>query len=162
MGDIPAQVNMVSSIVTFPGPSQDIPANEDFEITVQIENLQAGTFTNPDNTYYTSPQQVNEAGLIIGHTHITVQDLNGDINTQTPPDPVNFAFFKGVNDAGDGNGGLAAAVDGGLPPGSYRVCTMVAASNHQPVIMPVSLTCLLMSICLLTCYLLGRSTWCSR
>jgi transcription initiation factor TFIID subunit 15 len=146
MGDIPAQANMVSAIVTFPGPGQDIAADQDFEITVQVDNLQAGTFTNPDTTYYTAPQQLNQAGQIIGHTHVTVQDLGGNINTQTPPDPVNFAFFKGINDAGDGNGGLAAAVTGGLPAGTYRVCTMTAASNHQPVIMPVSLTCLEVSI----------------
>ena len=137
MGDIPAQADMISTIVTFPGPGQDIAANQDFDITVQINNLQAGTFTNPDTTYYTAPQQL-QGGKIIGHTHITVQDLNGDINTKTPPDAVTFSFFKGVNDAGDGNGGLKATVAGGLPPGAYRVCTMVAASNHQPVIMPVS------------------------
>lgn len=138
MGDIPAQVDMISTIVTFPGPGQNIEADTDFDITVQINNLVAGTFTNPDNTYYTAPQQL-QGGKVIGHTHITVQDLNGDINTKTPPDPVNFAFFKGVNDVGDGNGGLSASVAGGLPAGAYRVCTMVAASNHQPVIMPVSL-----------------------
>jgi transcription initiation factor TFIID subunit 15 len=137
MGDIPAQADMVSSIVTFPGPGQDVEADQDFDITVQIDNLVAGTFTNPDTTYYTAPQQL-QGGKIIGHTHVTVQDLKGDINTKTPPDPVTFTFFKGINDAGDGNGGLSAPVPGGLPAGTYRVCTMVAASNHQPVIMPVS------------------------
>ncbi len=136
MGDIPAQANMVSSMVTFPGPGQDIAADEDFDITVQIDNLQAGTFTNPDTTYYSAPQQL-QGGIIVGHTHITVQDLQGDINSKTPLNPVTFSFFKGVNDAGDGNGGLSATVAGGLPAGAYRVCTMVAASNHQPVIMPV-------------------------
>ncbi|KAK3301690.1 uncharacterized protein B0T15DRAFT_544364 [Chaetomium strumarium] len=54
------------------------------------------------------------------------------------PDPARFAFFKGVDDAGDGKGGLRAEVTGGLPEGAYRVCTMVAARNHQPVAMPVA------------------------
>jgi transcription initiation factor TFIID subunit 15 len=138
MGDIPARANMISSMITFPGPGQDIAANEDFEITVQVTNLEAGTFTNPDNTYYTAPQQL-QGGKVVGHTHVTVQDLQGDINSKVPPNPVNFAFFKGINDAGDGNGGLSAAVVGGLPAGAYRICTLTSASNHQPVIMPVSL-----------------------
>ncbi len=147
MGDIPAQAQMVSTIVTNPGPNQDIQANQNFDITVQINNLQAGTFTNPDTTYYTAPQQL-QGGKIIGHTHVTIQDLKGDINTKTPPDPITFSFFKGINDAGDGNGGLKATVAGGLPAGSYRVCTMVAAANHQPVIMPVSSMSLLISMIL--------------
>jgi len=35
---------------------------------------------------------------------------------------------------------LSATVGGGLPVGVYRVCTMTSASNHQPVLMPVSTT----------------------
>jgi transcription initiation factor TFIID subunit 15 len=147
MGDIPAQADMISTIVTFPGPNEQVQADQDFDITVQIDNLVAGTFTNPDTTYYTAPQQL-QGGKIVGHTHITVQDLQGDINTKTPPNPETFSFFKGINDAGDGNGGLTANVAGGLPAGSYRVCTMVAASNHQPVIMPVSSTLMSVSIAL--------------
>jgi len=37
-----------------------------------------------------------------------------------------------------GQGGLTAAVAGGLPAGSYRLCTMTSSSNHQPVLMPVA------------------------
>jgi transcription initiation factor TFIID subunit 15 len=142
MGDIPAQADMVSSMITFPAPGQDIAANEDFDITVQVQNLEAGSFTNPDITYYTAPQQL-QGGKIVGHTHVTVQDLQGDINSKVPPNPVVFAFFKGINNVGDGNGGLSASVVGGLPAGAYRVCTLVSASNHQPVIMPVSLKVLI-------------------
>lgn len=47
-------------------------------------------------------------------------------------------FFKGIDDAGDGKGLLKAVVDGGLKKGAYRVCTMIAARNHQPVMMPVA------------------------
>lgn len=45
---------------------------------------------------------------------------------------------SGQVDAGNGNGLLSAVVDGGLPAGNYRVCTMASSSNHQPVIMPVA------------------------
>lgn len=138
MGDIPATENMVTAMVLFPGPNEDLEADQDFTIELQVDNLEAGTFTNPDTAYYTAPQQLNDQGIIIGHVHVTVQDLGGDINSQTPPDPVTFAFFKGINDAGDGNGGLQAEVAGGLPQGAYRICTLTAAANHQPVVMPVS------------------------
>ena len=140
MGDLPAQATMVSAMITFPGHNQDIAADTDFDIETTVNNIQLGTFVNPDTNYYTSPQQLNAQGQIIGHVHVTIQDLGGDINSQTPPDPSKFAFFKGINDAGDGNGNVKAAVAGGLPQGAYRVCTLTAAANHQPVTMPVRIT----------------------
>ena len=138
MGDIPSTNNMISAIITNPGPGTIIPPNQDFNITVRVSNLVAGSFTNPDVTYYAAPQAL-KAGNIVGHTHVTVQSLGTDIATTIPPDPAKFAFFKGINDSGDGKGALSAAVKGGLPAGVYRVCTMTSASNHQPVLMPVSL-----------------------
>jgi hypothetical protein len=84
---------------------------------------------------YSAPQQL-EGGKIKGHTHVTVQSLGDSLANPTPPDPATFTFFKGINDAGDGQGGLQAVVTGGLPSGNYRVCTMASASNHQPVLMP--------------------------
>ncbi|KAI5806207.1 hypothetical protein EDC01DRAFT_609614, partial [Geopyxis carbonaria] len=137
MGDIPAQDSMVSSIIISPAPGEDLAADTAFDIQVQVTNLQAGSFTNPDNTYYAAPQAL-EGGKIVGHTHVTVQDLGNNLAPQQAPDPAVFAFFKGINDAGDGNGLLTAAVDQGLPAGNYRVCTMSSSSNHQPVLMPVA------------------------
>ena len=138
MGQIPATQQMISGVILSPANNEDINENEDFEISVQYTNLDAGSFTNPDSTYYSAPQQLNGQGQIIGHTHVTVQDLGNSLDPQTPPDATQFVFFKGINDAGNGNGLLTAAVDGGLPAGNYRVCTMVSASNHQPVLMPVA------------------------
>jgi len=137
MGDIPSSGNMISAIITNPQPGSTIPANQAFNVNVQISNLVAGSFTNPQSTYYAAPQAL-QGGKIVGHTHVTIQSLGNDIATTTPPDPGTFAFFKGINDAGDGNGGLSATVAGGLAAGVYRVCTMTSASNHQPVTMPVS------------------------
>jgi hypothetical protein len=137
MGDIPSSQNMISTIITNPGPGDTIPANQDFTVNVQVSNLVAGSFTNPDSTYYAAPQALS-GGKVVGHTHVTIQSLGNNIATTTPPDAGTFAFFKGINDAGNGNGGLSATVAGGLPAGVYRVCTMTSASNHQPVTMPVS------------------------
>ncbi|KAI5789882.1 hypothetical protein FPQ18DRAFT_261065, partial [Pyronema domesticum] len=137
MGDIPAQNKMVSSIIVNPAPGQDIAANKAFDITVQVANLAAGSFTNPQNTYYAAPQAL-KGGIIVGHTHVTVQDLGNSLTPNQPPDATKFAFFKGINDAGNGNGLLKATVDQGLPAGNYRVCTMSSSSNHQPVLMPVA------------------------
>lgn len=138
MGKIPAQNKMVSSIIVSPQPNEDIQENQDFDIQVQTANLAAGSFTNPDNTYYAAPQDLDGSGQVIGHTHVTVQDMGGSFTPTQALDASQFAFFKGINDAGNGQGLLAATVDGGLPAGTYRVCTMSSASNHQPVLMPVA------------------------
>lgn len=137
MGDIPAATNMVSTIITNPAPGQDIAANTAFNVNLQVANLNAGVFTNPTVTYYTAPQAL-KGGNIIGHVHVTIQTLGANLTPATPPDASKFTFFKGIDDAGDGKGGLTAAVAGGLPAGSYRVCSMSAAANHQPVTMPLA------------------------
>ena len=137
MGDIPSTSNMVASIITNPAAGDTIAANQDITFSAQTQGLAAGTFTNAATTYYTAPQNLNGQGQIIGHLHFTVQQLDS-LNPQTPPDPETFAFFKGVDDAGNGKGLLSATAAGGLPAGTYRVCTMSSAANHQPVIMPVS------------------------
>jgi hypothetical protein len=138
MGNIPSTNHMISSIIISPGPEQQIQAHKDFTISVQTTGLAAGSFTNADITYYSAPQDLNEDGNIIGHTHVTVQTLGGSLSPSTPPDPTTFVFFKGINDAGNGKGLLSTTVTGGLPKGHYRVCTMTSSSNHQPVLMPIA------------------------
>ena len=138
MGDIPAKTAMVSSVITFPTTGgKAIASDTTFNISVQMSNLVAGSFTNADATYYAAPQFL-QGGQIVGHTHVTVQDLGNSLNPTQALDPTQFAFFKGINDAGNGKGLLQAVVTGGLPAGNYRVCTMASASNHQPVLMPVA------------------------
>ena len=138
MGDIPAKTSMVSSVITFPTTGgHAIASDTTFNISIQTSNLVAGSFTNADATYYAAPQFL-QGGQVVGHTHVTVQDLGSSLNPTTALDPTQFAFFKGINDAGNGQGLLQAVVTGGLPAGNYRVCTMASASNHQPVLMPVA------------------------
>lgn len=140
MGDIPAQSNMVSTVLLSPQNNEDLNPDETFTVELQIDNLEAGFFTNPDVTYYAAPQQLNGNGIIQGHVHVTIQDM-GSANPQNPPNAAEFAFFKGINDPGNGNGRLSTTVDGGLSAGFYRICTMSSSSNHQPVLMPVSSYC---------------------
>ncbi|KAF7883939.1 hypothetical protein EAF00_011251 [Botryotinia globosa] len=138
MGKLPAKTAMVSStIINPPTGGKGIPSDTTFNITVQMSNLVAGSFTNADSTYFAAPQDLS-GGKVIGHTHVTVQDLGSSLNPTKALDATQFAFFKGINDAGNGNGLLSAVVPGGLPAGNYRVCTMASSSNHQPVIMPVA------------------------
>ncbi|KAF2759357.1 hypothetical protein EJ05DRAFT_499771 [Pseudovirgaria hyperparasitica] len=149
MGRIPSVENMISAIITEPAHNAEVPANTDFTVSVQTRGLDAGAFTNPDVTYYSAPQDLNNNGQIIGHCHITISRLGESADDQqgltTPPDPIkgdpnasSVAFFKGIDDAGNGQGLLSALVGGGLRPGFYRVCTMISARNHQPVMMPVA------------------------
>ncbi|KAK2008386.1 hypothetical protein LZ32DRAFT_540081 [Colletotrichum eremochloae] len=137
MGRLPSEQNMISSVITSPRPGDRLPAGVSFNVTVQTAHLRAGVFTNPMANYYTAPQDLDLAGDVIGHCHITIQEM-GSLTPTTPPDASKFAFFKGVDDAGDGKGLLTASVDGGLPPGVYRVCTLVSATTHQPVVMPAA------------------------
>jgi hypothetical protein len=138
MGQLPAKNKMMSSIITFPlAGSATIQSDTTFNITVQMSNIVAGSFTNADSTYFAAPQAL-QGGVVVGHTHVTVQDMGKSLNPTGALDPTQFAFFKGINDAGNGQGLLSATVTGGLPAGNYRVCTMASASNHQPAIMPVA------------------------
>ena len=136
MGKLPAATNMISAMITNPKHAARIPAETTFNVSIQTIHLGVGHFVNPMTNYYTAPQDLDENGDIIGHCHITIQDI-GSLDSIIPPDPTKFAFFAGILDKGDGNGLLQATVEGGLPPGAYRVCTMIAAQNHQPVAMPV-------------------------
>lgn len=83
---------MISSIITFPKNGDSVTAEQDFTITVQTQNLDAGSFTNADATYYAAPQQLNSAGQVIGHTHVTVSSnapckltLSQDPNAKAGP-----------------------------------------------------------------------------
>lgn len=134
MGDLPSAGNMISTVFTSPQHGDVLNADEDFTIKLTTKNLNTGAFTNPFGTYYAAPQQLNDDGLVIGHVHLTVQSI-GDLRSTTPPNPEEFAWFAGLKEKAE-NGVLQTNVEGGLPAGAYRLCTLVAAANHQPVLMP--------------------------
>ncbi|KAJ7478424.1 hypothetical protein FB451DRAFT_1241983, partial [Mycena latifolia] len=93
-------------------------------------------FTNAQANYFSAPQQLNAQGTIIGHTHVVIEALPSLAST-TATDPNAFFFFKGINSPLT-NGSVSTPVEGGVPPGAYRLCSQNAAMNHQPVVVPVA------------------------
>ena len=71
MGEIPSFDNMVSAIITSPENVEDLAADTPFDVKLQVNNLNAGAFTNPDITYYTAPQRL-KGGKIVGHVHVSI------------------------------------------------------------------------------------------
>jgi hypothetical protein len=136
MGVIPSSSKMPSSKFTFPQNGAKIHANKNFTITMAIQNLETGHFVNAEQNYFAAPQQVNNQGQIIGHSHVVVEKLAA-IDQITLTNPSQFAFFKGLNDAA-ANGVLSAVVSGGLPAGFYKLSSINSAANHQPVLAPIA------------------------
>ncbi|CAG8591058.1 5666_t:CDS:2 [Ambispora gerdemannii] len=134
LGEIPDVNQMVSSIISEPGSGQVLKANTPFTVSVTTLNLALGNFDDPNTEYYKFSQQLNNQGLIKGHQHVTIQQLKSNTS---PPDPKVVAFFKGLNDKGDGKT-LSTEVTTGLPAGDHRICTMSSSFAHQPLIMPVA------------------------
>jgi len=136
MGVIAATTNMPSSKFVFPANNAVIDAKKTFTIKMAINHLESGHFVNAANNYFAAPQQVNDNGDIIGHSHVVIEKMTS-LNQTKPTDPTKFAFFKGLNVAAK-NGILNADVTGGLDEGVYRLASINAAANHQPVLVAVA------------------------
>jgi len=134
MGDIPSTDKMPSSKFVTPKNLQNFRPNTAFTIKMSVNNLDTGNFVNPNTNYYAAPQQLNDQGTILGHSHVVIEKINS-IDQTTPTDPNVFAFFKGLNADGDV---LSTTVDKGLPAGTYRCCSINTSSNHAPVVVAVA------------------------
>jgi len=137
MGRIIAKVNIPSSKFAFPKNFSTLKANQAFTIQLKIKNMQLGSFTNAQTNYYAAPALVNDAGIVIGHTHVVVESLTSLDQTE-PANPTQFAFFKGVNTPPNGDGVVTADVTKGLPAGTYRLFSINTSSNHQPVLASIA------------------------
>ncbi|KAJ6497992.1 hypothetical protein C8R47DRAFT_1041216 [Mycena vitilis] len=137
IGMIPSVDNMPSSKFQSPANLDTIAATTPFNITLKTQGIQLGTFTNAQKTYFANPQTLNAQGQIIGHTHVVVEAIDA-ITTTTISNPQKFIFFKGVDDAADGQGNVVVPVAAGLAAGAYRMCTIVSSSTHQPAIVAVA------------------------
>lgn len=94
MGQIPAKTNMISTVILNPQNNQQIASDTTFVISLQVNNLVAGHFTNADTTYYAAPQAVDSStGNVIGHTHVTVQELGSSLNPSQPLDPTQVSIL---------------------------------------------------------------------
>ncbi|KAI7936558.1 hypothetical protein MJO29_015861 [Puccinia striiformis f. sp. tritici] len=133
MGSIPSKEHMPSVRIIGPSPDDVIPPNTTFDVDIFAHKIELGYFTSPANTYYLAPQQLNKNGLIKGHSHITIERVDGNRIFDT----ANPVFFKGV--AGRAvNGQVKTSIKDGLPAGLYRISTITSAMNHQPVVLPVA------------------------
>ncbi len=106
MSKIPATKNMISAMITNPQPGDKVTSDTTFKISVQTVHLNAGFFVNPTTNYYTAPQQLDDNGDIIGHCHVTVQDI-GALKSTTPPGPRRESYL----DASKKNSVTAAATN---------------------------------------------------
>lgn len=136
MGVIVASSKMPSAKFTNPKNGDTVAANQAFTISMAISNLETGNFVNAQANYFAAPSQVNSDGVLVGHSHVVVEQLQA-LDQTTPTDPTKFAFFKGLNAAAQ-NGVLTADVTSGLPAGFYRLASINTASNHQPALVAVA------------------------
>ncbi|KAF8637168.1 hypothetical protein AX17_003072 [Amanita inopinata Kibby_2008] len=136
IGVIPSVQNMPSSKFAFPQNFGAIKTNTPFTIKMAIKNMEVGFFVNAKENYFAAPQTLNAQGQIQGHSHVVIEQLSS-LDQTTPTDPQKFAFFKGLNDKAQ-NGFLTADVTNGLPAGVYKLSSINAAANHQPVIVPIA------------------------
>lgn len=93
IGAIPSTEKMPSSKFTNPKNGATIAADKQFTISMAISNLETGAFVNAQENYFAGPQQLNNKGTIIGHSHVVVEQLTA-LDQTTPTDPKKFAFFK--------------------------------------------------------------------
>ncbi|KAL3897775.1 MAG: hypothetical protein SGCHY_003191 [Lobulomycetales sp.] len=134
-GAIPSFDQMVSTLIVEPEDGAELDASKDFVVTIAT-----GFFSDANEQYYTNGQQLNSAGVIQGHQHISIQS----ISPPSPPDAREFVFFKGLNEQGRRGRGGAVLLSVSVPAGSlsstglHRICSITGAFTHQPVIMPVA------------------------
>ncbi|GAA5920148.1 hypothetical protein JCM1841_004465 [Sporobolomyces salmonicolor] len=136
MGVIGSQSTMPSAKFVNPPNLGTIPANQDFTIQMKINNLATGNFVNAESNYFSAPQNTDSNGLIIGHSHVVIENIDS-LGSTTVTNPQQFAFFKGLNDAAV-NGVLSTDVAGGLPAGTYKMSSINTAANHQPALVAVA------------------------
>lgn len=127
---------MPSAKFSFPQNGGTVKENTAFTISMNVQNLETGSFTNADENFLSAPQQLSKAGSIMGHSHVVVEQLSS-VSQTTPTDPRKFAFFKGLNDPAK-DGALTAEVTNGLPAGAYKLSSINTSSNHMPCVVSIA------------------------
>ncbi|GAA5982169.1 hypothetical protein JCM11641_000609 [Rhodosporidiobolus odoratus] len=140
MGVIAAADKAPSSKFTNPKNLDVVPPDQTFTITMAINNLVTGNFVNAQQNYFSAPQATDKNGIIIGHSHVVVEQI-ANLQSTAVTNPQEFAFFKGFNEAAV-NGVLSATVNGGLAAGTYKLTKEIysinSAANHQPALTGVA------------------------
>lgn len=137
MGAIPAQDKIPTSKFVAPINFAELCANTTFTISLAVNNLVSGWSADVFHNFYAAPQQLDaDSGLIRGHAHFYIDPIEA-YNSTTPVDPLGFVF-AGLASAVAVGGKLSSNVTGGLPVGVYRLASVIAAENHQPVLAPLA------------------------
>ena len=137
MGMIVSKDKLPSIRIQSPKNLDTVEANKNFTFTLKATNVTLGNFSNATGTYFAAPRQLDDNGQYLGHSHCSIQKTQSLTSTE-PLDPNTFDFFQGMNGAPEPDGTLSITVTGGLPAGTYRVCTITTASNHQQLDGPVA------------------------
>jgi len=115
MGLLPSKDKMPSSKFVFPKNNDVLAANQSFTVQMAVRNIQLGVltfgqpaidlvltsyqgnFVNALENYYSAPQFLNDQGLIIGHSHVTIDPV-ASLTDTNPTDPESqFVYFKVCN-----------------------------------------------------------------
>jgi transcription initiation factor TFIID subunit 15 len=136
MGKVCSKAKMPSIRIQNPKNLDTIASNTNFTFTLQAQNIALGSFADAASTYFAAPADVDGQGQYIGHTHLAVQKTQSLTSTELL-DSQNFTFFQGINAPQDKNGEISITVTG-LPEGTYRMCTISTAANHQTLNGPVA------------------------
>ncbi|KAF7364045.1 hypothetical protein MSAN_01063200 [Mycena sanguinolenta] len=136
MGLIPTVNNMPSVLITQPAKGATLQANTTFSLQLLVANLETGVFTSFTSNFLSAPQQLNSAGLILGHFHVVIDPLDA-LDSTFPTDSLDFAYFSIVSDVATA-GEINTEVTNGLPEGFYRMTVTPRAASHQPVLVPTA------------------------
>lgn len=136
MGQIIAKDKMPSAKIISPANLEKVAEKTSVTFKVKVRNMKTGNFVNANLNYFAAPQQADGNGILLAHSHITVNKISSFQDSE-PADPTIFAFFKGLNDPAVNNI-LTADAPGGFDPGFYRACTINSSSNHQPALVAVA------------------------
>ncbi|KAF9454988.1 hypothetical protein P691DRAFT_8518 [Macrolepiota fuliginosa MF-IS2] len=144
----PAPLGLLPSVDLIPSCKFSFPRNQGvigssttFTVVLSVRNLQAGFLANAFENYMSAPQILNAQGTIQGHVAIVIETI--EFSSTTPPDPKKFAFFRVTPSAGTGNGdgttNISIDVESGLPPGAYRLSSMLRTTNSAPILPPTEM-----------------------
>ncbi|KZV99529.1 hypothetical protein EXIGLDRAFT_725005 [Exidia glandulosa HHB12029] len=136
MGEIVAKDKMPSAKITNPPNFSTVKAGETVSFKIAVKNMNTGNFVNAQQNYFAAPQTTDQNGILVAHSHITVNAIS-DFQDTTATDPQDFVFFKGLNDPAV-DGVLSADAVDGFKPGFFRACTINSAANHQPALVAVA------------------------
>jgi hypothetical protein len=124
-----------SSKFTYPRNGDILAPNAPLTVGLAVTNFATGNFANEETSFMAAPQQLDSSGRILGHPFIVFEQLTSLDDFDTT-DPTTFTLFKGIQSQADSTGVVTTTLTG-LPTGFYRVTSMLATANGQPLLLPV-------------------------